>query len=137
MAFTGPMEDRLLIRELYDTYADAGSRGDREGWLGCFWPDAHWKTHYFDLHGIEDIAGKYDEIMTGVSDTTFFTQIGSIEVDGDRAVVRMQQDESLLYPNGSTFDLVGEYNDVCERRDGRWLFAEKIYLVKREKAPEG
>lgn len=41
MAFTGPMEDRLLIRELYDTYADAGSRGDREGWLGCFAEDAY------------------------------------------------------------------------------------------------
>jgi len=131
------MEDRLLIRELYDTYADAGSRGDREGWLGCFWPDARWKTHYFELTGIEDIAAKYDEIMAGVQDTTFFCQIGSIEVDGDTATVRMQQDESLLYPNGSTFELVGEYNDICEKRGGRWLFKDKVYLVKREKAPEG
>lgn len=135
MPFTGPLEDRLAIRELYDSYADAGSRADREGWLGCFTSDAHWKTHYFDLHGIAEIAAKYDEIMGGVSDTTFFCQMGSIEIEGDTARVRMQQSESLLYPDGSTFDLVGEYNDVCVKRDGRWWFAEKIYLVKREKAP--
>ena len=135
MPFTGPIEDRIAIRELYDAYADAGSRADRAGWLGCFSPDARWKTHYFDLTGIEAIAAKYDEIMGGVADTTFFTQIGSIEVDGDRAVCRMQQNESLLYPDGSTFDLVGEYNDQLVKRGGRWLFLDKVYLVKREKAP--
>lgn len=136
MAFTGPMEDRLLIRELYDTYADTGSRGDREGWLGCFAQDARWKSHYFDLQGLDAIAEKYDEIMGDVTDTVFFVQIGSIEVDGDTAKVRMQQAESLQSSNGSTYDLVGEYNDVCVRRDGRWWFKEKIYLVKREKQPE-
>ena len=136
MAFTGPMEDRLLIRELYDTYADCGSRGDREGWLDCFAKDARWKTHYFELQGREAIAAKYDEIMGAVTDTVFFVQMGAVEVDGDTARVRMQQDESLLFPNGSTYDLVGEYNDVCVKRDGRWWFRDKVYLVKREKLPE-
>lgn len=135
MAFTGPLEDRVAIRELYDSYADAGSRADREGWLACFAEDARWKTHYFELNGIEAIAAKYDEIMQGVADTTFFTQIGAIEIDGDTARVRMQQDESLLYPDGGTYDLVGEYNDVCVKRGGRWLFGDKVYLVKREKMP--
>ena len=136
MPFTGPMEDRLAIRELYDTYADAGSRADRDGWLNCFAPDARWKTHYFELVGHEAIIAKYDEIMTGVTDTAFFVQVGSIEIDGDSATVRMQQMESLLFENGSTYDLTGEYNDVCLRRDGRWWFKDKVYLVKREKAPE-
>jgi len=135
MAFTGPMEDRLAIRELYDSYADAGSRGDRASWLNCFAEDARWKTHYFDLEGHDAIGAKYDEIMGDVTDTVFFVQIGSIEIDGDIARVRMQQDESLLMSNGSTYDLVGEYNDLCIKRDGRWWFKDKVYLVKREKLP--
>lgn len=136
MAFSGPMEDRLAIRELYDAYADSGSRGDREGWLGCFAEDARWKTHYFDLTGHQAIGAKYDEIMADITDTTFFTQMGSIEVEGDRARVRMQQSESLLNRSGGTYDLVGEYNDELVRRDGRWLFKHKIYLVKRETMTE-
>ena len=33
MGFTGPMEDRLAIRELYDAYADGANRMDRAAWL--------------------------------------------------------------------------------------------------------
>ncbi len=136
MAFSGPMEDRLAIREHYDAYSDATSRGDKAGWLACFATDARWKTHYFELQGEDAISATYDGIMGDVTDTTFFIQLGSIEVDGDTAKVRNQQFESLLYANGSTYDLVGEYHDELIRKDGRWLFKEKIYLVKREKKPD-
>ena len=36
MPFTGPVEDRNAIRELYDSYADASSRGDRADWLARY-----------------------------------------------------------------------------------------------------
>lgn len=136
MGFTGSVEDRLAIRELYDAYADSGSRSDRQAWLDCFADDARWKTHYFDLQGKDAIAAKYDEIMGGVVDVKFFTQIGSIEVEGDTARVRMQQDESLLFPNGTTYDLLGAYEDTLVKRNGRWWFRDKVYVVKREKVPE-
>lgn len=135
MPFTGPLEDRIAIRELYDTNADGAVRGDRATWLGSFAPDARWKTHYFDLSGHAAIGAKYDEITAGVSDTTFSVQILSIEVDGDTARCRAQQSESLMWPDGRTFDLVGLYEDELVRREGRWLFAHRNYLVKREKAP--
>lgn len=35
MPFPGPMEDRLAIREVYDTYGDASSQGDPETVLSC------------------------------------------------------------------------------------------------------
>jgi uncharacterized protein (TIGR02246 family) len=136
MAFTGPIEERLAIRELYDSNADGGARGNRAAWLGCYADDARWKTPYFDVTGREAIGAKFDEIMADVTDTTFFVQIGSIEVDGDTAKVRMQQAESLLFANGSTYDLTGSYDDVLVRREGRWLFKDRVYAIKREKLPE-
>ena len=135
MSFSGPEMDRIAIRELYDSYADAGCRGDREGWLDCYAHDARWKSHYFDLEGIDAIAATYDAIMAEVVDTTFFLQMGAIEVEGDWARVRCQQSESLLYPDGTTYDLVGLYEDDLVRRDGRWWFLNRIYLVKRESLP--
>ena len=39
MAFTGPVEDRLLIRELMGSYADVVFRWDKDVWLAC-WAEA-------------------------------------------------------------------------------------------------
>lgn len=136
MAFTGPMEDRLAIRELYDTYADGGSRGCRDTWLGCYAEDARWASHLFDLRGIEAIGATFDQIMTGVRYTKVFTQIGSMEIDGDNARVRMRQDECVFYEDGRTYELLGYYDDVLEKREGRWLFADREYVVIREVPPE-
>ncbi|MEZ5744599.1 MAG: nuclear transport factor 2 family protein [Sphingomonadaceae bacterium] len=136
MAWTGPMEDRLAIRELYDSYADAASRADRAAWLGCYTKDARWKTHYFDLTGIDAIAQQYDAIGGDVTDTLVHTQVFSIEVDGDSATCRALQIESLLYANGATYELAGLYEDELVREGGQWLFKYRNYLVKREKAPD-
>ena len=38
MAFTGPLEDRIAIRELLETYADAVCRVDAEAW-GSTWAE--------------------------------------------------------------------------------------------------
>lgn len=136
MPFTGPVEDRNTIREFYDTYADGASRGDRETWLGCYGEDAVWKTHYFEHTGREAIGRQYDEIMANVSDTTYLNQMGSVVVEGDTARVRTYAAESLLQKTGGTYELTGEYNDDLVRRDGRWFFLRRDYLVKREKLPE-
>lgn len=136
MTFTGSMEDRLAIRELYDTYADGGSRCCRETWLGCYARDARWKSHYFDLRGLEAIAATFDQIMIGVARAKVFTQIGSIEIEGDAANVRMRQDECLFYEDGRTYELLGNYDDVLIRRGGGWLFKDRNYIVIREAQPQ-
>lgn len=135
MTFSGPREEHLAIRELYETYADGGSRLDRETWLGCYAADARWRCPYFDHVGIDPIAAQYDAIMIGVTDVTFFIQIGALEVEGDRAHCRLQQSESLLYADGSTYDLVGQYEDELVRREGRWWFLDRDYTIKRESRP--
>jgi hypothetical protein len=47
MPFTGPNEDRLAIRELIDTYADATNLRDAELWGSLFDEDARWELPDF------------------------------------------------------------------------------------------
>lgn len=134
MAFTGPLEDRLAIRELYDAYADGANRMDRAAWLGTWAPDAVWKTHYFEREGLDAIAAQYDEIMAPVTTASFFNQICAIEVAGDTAQARCISQERLAMPGGS-FRLTGRYEDRLQRRDGAWRFVHRAYHVMYEEAP--
>lgn len=135
MAFSGPEADRLAIRELYEGYADGASRRDREAWLAAYADDARWTTPYFDVAGIDAIGTTFDAIMADVLDVTFTLQIGALEIEGDQARVRLVQVESLLYPDGQTWDLTGSYEDTLVRAGGRWWFEERRYTIKRESRP--
>jgi ketosteroid isomerase-like protein len=134
MAFTGPIEDRIAIREMYDTYADGANRMDRETWLSAWADDGVWKTHYFEVTGKAEIGAKYDELMAPVTATTFLTQICSIEVDGDTARASAVGQERLMMPGGS-FRLTGLNKDKLIRRDGQWQILRRDYLVSVEEAP--
>ena len=133
MPFTGPMEDRALIRELFDRYADAACRLARDEWLACWTEDASWWTHYFDVSGKAAIAATYDGLMANAGTTAFFGQIGSIEVDGDSAVCRSYAQERIVFKDGSgSHRLVGRYEDTLRNEGGTWLFAARKYLVMIE-----
>ena len=88
MSFTGPLEDRLLIRELYDRYADACWRADREEWLSCFIDDARWTTHLFACSGKGEMGETWDRIAADWVNVAFQSVIGSIEVSGETAKAR-------------------------------------------------
>ena len=134
MAFTGPIEDRIAIRELYDAYADGANRMDKAAWMDTWAADAVWKTHYFERHGTEAIAAQYDELMAPVTAASFLTQICAIAVAGDTAAARAVCQERLAMPGGS-FRLTGRYEDRLERRDGAWRFVHREYHVQFEEPP--
>jgi len=134
MPFTGPSEDRQAIRELYDTYSGGASCMDRNAWLGCFTPDAVWKTHYFEVSGHDGIGAKHDELMVPVTAASFIAQVVSIEVEGDRAHGRAICVERLAMPGGS-YRLTGRYEDEIVRHEGRWLFKHRDYHVIFEELP--
>jgi ketosteroid isomerase-like protein len=139
MPFTGPTQDRMLIRELYDRYADAANRGDRTDWLACWTPEARWRCAYFDAVGHPQVAAEYDRIIGGggVTDTIFFTQLGSIEADGDTAQCRAVTSERLALPGGGSYSVTGRYDDTLARRGGEWLFAFRDYTIKLEATASG
>ena len=111
MAYIGPLEDRIAIRELHETYADAGFRGDMEQWLGCFIDDCTWVTPYGEMHGKEELKATWDQIFANLGALGFFTVMGSIEVDGDNATDRAYIREVFLAKDGAIQKLVGSYVD--------------------------
>lgn len=134
MAFTGAIDDRIAIRELYDAYADGANRMDRAAWLAVWSDDALWKTHYFEQRGIAAIGAQYDELMAPVTATSFITQICAIEVSGDTATARAIAQERLAMPGGS-YRLTGRYEDQLVRTDAGWRFAQRDYHVMFEEMP--
>lgn len=130
MPFTGPAEDRQAIRELLDTYADAVTQCDADAWGATWAEDGVWSMPDYPEFptqcGREAIVGLWVEAMKGFPGIMFEAWPGSIEVEGDRAVVRSYTAE-VYDQAGVTVRDRGQYEDVCVRRDGRWVFASRTF----------
>ena len=129
MGFAGTLEDRQLIRERIDTYADAAFRKDREAWLANWCEECVWKVFGSEVRGKEAMREQWAKIWTMFEYMAFFTQLGSIDVDGDRAKVRSYCREILRRTDGGISKIVGAYDDDLVRENGAWLFARRDYQV--------
>jgi ketosteroid isomerase-like protein len=129
MAYTGPVEDRELIRELLTGYADAVTRQDLDAYLACWDEDGRRSGPGGDCRGKAELRSQWLSLFEAIEQMAFFTQAGAIEVDADRAAVRSHCLESIRLKDGSRRQVVGEYTDTVRRVDGRWLFAERSYTV--------
>jgi uncharacterized protein (TIGR02246 family) len=141
MPFTGPSEDRLAIRELLETYADAVTRNDPQAWGATWAEDGEWSLpDYPELgttKGREAIAAMWIEAMKAYPGIMFEAWPGSIEIDGDRAAVRSYTSE-IYDQDGLTKRDRGIYEDVCVKRGGAWLFQSRVFRnLHRQHAPKG
>lgn len=135
MAFTGTLEDRVAIRELYGAYADCSWRNDPEGWADLFTADGVWKSHLFDCKGRDELIAEWKRLWADWSNVMFLSEIGSIEVDGDRARVRSYAREAVELKSGGIFKLAGKYDDDLVRQDGRWRFKSRVYQLMFTEMP--
>lgn len=136
MAFTGPVEDRLAIRELYGSYADCSWRGDREGWLALWVPDGRWTSHLFDVAGHQALRAQWDDLWQYWNGVAFLGEIGAMEITGDVAQVRSFARETVSLQDGGIYRLAGRYEDRLARVDGCWLFARRDYHMIFDEPPE-
>ncbi len=141
MPFTGPAEDRLAIRELLDTYADAVTRRDADGWGATWAEDAAWSLPDYPeigtTNGRTAIVAMWIEAMKAYPDIMFEAWPGSIDVDGNRAVMRSYTSE-VYDQGGITMRDRGVYEDVCVKVDGQWRFASRSFRnIHRQHAPKG
>lgn len=141
MAFTGPLEDRILIRELLDTYAHGVMTRDVETWAATWADDAFWALPEFpDLGGFTGKAA----IVAGWSESmkhyglgggaarpmVYVAHPGEILVEGDRATAISYTSEIFEDPATSkTMRLRGRYVDELAKVDGAWLFTRREYTT--------
>lgn len=130
MISQGPIEDRLAIRELVESYNDAVMRFDGEAWQSNWTDDAVWS-----LPGRGEVQGKanffpmWQESMSAFSFVGFFASAGPIIVSGDTAKGTWYQQEFLHLEAGGKMNVTGRYEDEYVKRDGRWYFTKRVYSV--------
>lgn len=140
MPFTGPAEDRLAIRELLDAYADAVTRNDAAAWGDTWAEDGAWTLPDYPEMGTTSgraaIVAMWVEAMKAYPGIMFDAWPGSIEVFGDRAVVRSYTAEVFEQDELTVRDR-GVYEDICIRQDGRWLFKSRSFRkTHRQQGPK-
>ena len=130
MVFTGPTEDRLAIRELLETYADAVTRCDAAAWGATWAEDAEWSLPDYPEIGTTSgraaIVAMWVEAMKHYPGIIFQAWPGSIEIDGDRATVVSYTSE-VYDQNGVTKRDRGVYHDMCVKENGQWLFQHRTF----------
>lgn len=132
--FAGPERDRLMIRELIDSYGDAVMRRDAEAWGACWAEDAVWRFAGREVSGREAIVSTWHGAMALYSDLAFMAFPGAISVQGDSASLRTHTFEHLVPVDGPVRVQAGIYEDQLVRRDGRWLFAQRQFNPREIKS---
>ncbi|MFZ4121247.1 MAG: nuclear transport factor 2 family protein [Caulobacterales bacterium] len=129
---TGPLEDRVAIRELHDAYGHAVFRRDADDWGSNWAEDGKWNLMGQDIAGREAIVAVWKQAMAGFTSVSFFTQPGLITITGDHATGIVYTHEVLENTDGKLFRMVGTYTDEYVKRGGRWLFARRQYTALKE-----
>lgn len=130
MSFTGPVEDRLAIRELLDSYSDAVCTVDADAWGATWAEDSEWELPDYPeigrIVGRANIVTAWKAAMAQYPGIIFVSSPGSIAVTADQAVVRCYTSE-VYDKDGVTHRDRGRYDDVLVKRNGQWLFKKRVF----------
>lgn len=138
MRSSGPLEDRIAIRELIDSYNDAVMRFDPADWGANWAEDGVWSLPgRGEVSGRDQIVPFWTAVMGAIEVDGFFASAGILTVTGDTAHGTWYQQEFLRDKPKEGSDaaptrrfVIGEYTDDYVKVDGRWLFKKRIYKVR-------
>lgn len=130
--FKGPIEDRLAIRELNDTYGDGVVMMDAHVWGSVWAEDASWDFMGMTIEGREAIVQTWQGAMGNFDKVSFSCVPSMIEVNGDTAIARCQTQEVLKGKDGSTRMIGGLYSDRLVKREGAWVYTHRAFEIVAE-----
>lgn len=135
--FSGPFEDRMAIREVLETYADAVNQYNGDVWASLWIEDSQWDLPDYPelgtVHGKKAIVDMWYSAMPNYPKLSFGISIGSILVDGDKATTRCYISEVYEEPEtGKDKRAQGEYNDKLVKVDGQWKLAHRTFHVRHQ-----
>ncbi|MEZ5595567.1 MAG: nuclear transport factor 2 family protein [Pseudomonadales bacterium] len=139
MISSGPVEDRLAIRELVESYNDAVMRFDAEAWGANWADDGIWALPGTGdgIQGKENIVPMWKNAMSGFDFVGFFASAGPIVVNGNEAHATWYQQEFLHQKDGSRRNVTGRYEDDYVKREGRWFFRKRQYNIMHSEVTPG
>ena len=130
MSFSGPLEDRLELRELLDAYADAVCQNNSDDWGKCWAKNGVWSMpdndQFPDQQGRDNIVKMWVGAMTLFPGVVFVATPGQMEIDGDTAQMRSYTSE-VFELEGKVHRVRGYYEDECIREGGRWVFQKRVF----------
>jgi len=129
MTFRGALEDRLAVRERYDSYSDAVFRADTDAYLDCWATDGVRTGIGGECAGEAELRSHWEAMWRAIDRMAFFTQIAAIDVEGDRASTRAFCLEIIEFRTGETQQVTGRYEDELVRHAGVWRFRRRHYEV--------
>jgi len=130
MISSGPVEDRLAIRELVESYNDAVMRHDPEAWASNWTEDASWTLPGAgEVTGRDNVLAVWQQAMASFSFVGFFASAGPIVVNGGEAQGTWYQQEFLHQKDGVKRAITGLYKDEYVKADGRWFFRKRVYEI--------
>jgi len=127
----GPVEDRLAIRELIDTFAAGAMRVDARLWGDTWADEGVWKLPSMSepVRGREAIVAAFLEKMEYVGFMSMIAFPAELDVDGERARGKAYCRELIFPKSGGQRTVVGCFDDEYVKRDGRWFFLSRVYEV--------
>jgi SnoaL-like protein len=132
--------DRLAIRELVEAYAHCADRREAKGQMSLFTADTHFVVFMnakdpkpsMELHSREALAPVFADLNKYDATTHFLGQSTIFTLAADRAT-----GEAYCLAHHVTVDSARRrlmiaslrYLDTFVKRDGAWLFAERLLYV--------
>ena len=128
MSYSGPLEDRLMIRELIVTYNDAVFRRDANDWKDTWASDSEWQIFGQVIKGRANILKMWEGAMASLSYVGFFAIPGMINVTEKTAISRVYIRETLVQ-DGQLRMVEGRYIDDLIKVDNMWRFKCRRYEI--------
>jgi hypothetical protein len=128
---TGPVEDRLEIRELIEAFAVAAMRVDGDQFAVTWAVDGTWKLPSMaePTRGRADIKAAFVKAMGYLEFMSLLCVPTELVVEGDRARGKAHCQELIVTKTGEQKLVLGCYDDQYVKRDGRWWFLSRVYAV--------
>ena len=131
---TGPIEDRLAIRELIETFAVGAMRIDANIWGGTWAEEGSWKLPSMTeaVKGRSNVVAAFKEKMEYVKFMSMISSSADLVVEGEKARGRAHCQELIFPKSGGQRIVVGCFDDGYVKRAGRWYFLSRVYEVLGE-----
>ena len=127
----GPVEDRLAIRELIETFSAGVMRIDAEYWGETWAPDGAWKLPSLPepCVGKENIKEMFRQKLAYAKSISMIAFPADMVVEGDTAHGKAYCRELIFTKEGAQKILFGCFHDRYVKLDGQWLFQSREYEI--------